>query len=145
MKIAVITDEIDADLGHALDVMAEYGVQGAELRQLWDKNVSDAPKDYWQRAKQELDRRGMTVVGIASPFYKCLLPGAEPDGPAGPLHGASARGLGDQIALLERCIEAAHYFDTKLVRTFSFWKDGPLTPEQEEAIAGRLRGAGGDG
>jgi sugar phosphate isomerase/epimerase len=134
MKLAVITDEIDADLGHALDVMAEYGVQGAELRQIWDKNIAEAPTEYWQRAKDELDARGMTVVGIASPFYKCGLPGAEPDGPAGPLHSASARGLGDQIALLERCLEAARFFDTTLIRTFSFWKQAPLTPAQEEMI-----------
>jgi len=134
MKLAVITDEIDTDLGHALDVMAEYGVRGAELRQLWDKNISDAPLEYWERAKRELGSRGMVVAGIASPFYKCGLPGAEPDGPAGPLHGASARGLGDQITLLERCIEAAQFFETNLIRTFSFWKHGPLTPEQEETI-----------
>ncbi len=134
MKLAVITDEIDADLGHALDVMAEYGVRGAELRQIWDKNIAEAPQEYWQRAKDLLDARGMTVVGIASPFYKCALPGVKPEGPAGPLHSASARGLGDQIALLERCIEAARFFDTTLIRTFSFWKQGPLTPAQEELI-----------
>lgn len=134
MELAVITDEIDADLGHALDVMAEYGVRGAELRQVWDKNIAEAPLDYWQRAKDLLDARGMTVVGIASPFYKCALPGAEVDGPLGPLHSASALGLGDQIAVLERCIEAARFFDTTLIRTFSFWKQGPLTPTQEEMI-----------
>jgi len=134
MKLAVITDEIDADLGHALDVMAEYGVQGAELRQLWDKNIAEAPRSYWQRAKKELDARGMSAVGIASPFYKCALPGVEPEGPAGPLHSASARGLGDQIAVLERSIEAAQFFGANLVRTFSFWKHGPLTPAQEETI-----------
>ena len=134
MQIAVITDEIDADLGHALDVMAEYGVRGAELRQLWDKNISEAPMEYWERAKRLLNERGISVVGIASPFYKCGLPGAEPDGPSGPLHSASARGLGDQIALLERCVEAADFFGTTLIRTFSFWKHGPLSPEQEELI-----------
>jgi sugar phosphate isomerase/epimerase len=135
MKLAVITDEIDTDLEHSLAVMAEYGVHGAELRQIWDKNIAEAPREYWQRAKDLLDARGMSVVGIASPFYKCDLPGAEPEGPAGPLHSASARGLGDQIALLERCIEAAQFFDTQLIRTFSFWKLGPLTPKQEETIA----------
>ena len=134
MKLSVITDEIDADLGHALDVMAEYGVRGAELRQLWDKNIADASPDYWQRAKKELDARGMSVVGIASPFYKCAQPGIEPEGPVGPLHSASARGLGDQIAVLERSIAAAEFFGTSLVRTFSFWKHGPLTPTQEEMI-----------
>jgi len=134
LKLAVITDEIDSDLGHALDVMAEYGVQGAELRQLWDKNIAEAPREYWQRAKKELDARNMVVVGIASPFYKCALPGVEPEGPGGPLHSASARGLGDQIVVLERSLEAAEFFGTNLVRTFSFWKHGLLTPAQEESI-----------
>ncbi len=134
MKLAVITDEIDADLGRALDVMAEYGVTGAELRQVWEKNISEGSNEDWARAKDLLDSRGVSVVGIASPFYKCTLPGAAPDGPVGPLHSASARGLGDQISILERCIEAAHFFDTKFIRTFSFWKDGPLTPAQEEQI-----------
>lgn len=134
MELAVITDEIDADLGHALDVMAEYDAHGAELRNLWDKNIADAPRDYWQRAKDLLDAKGMHVVGIASPFFKCDMPGEEASGPTGPLHSASARGLGDQIALLEHCIEAARFFDTNLIRVFSFWKRGPLTPEIEEQI-----------
>lgn len=134
MKLAVITDEIDADLEHALDVMAEYGVRHAELRQIWDRNIGDAPRDYWERAKSLLDARGMSVVGIASPFFKCDLPGEEAEGPAGPLHSASARGLGDQIALLEHCIAAAEFFGTKMVRVFSFWKHGLLTPDIEEQI-----------
>lgn len=134
MQLAVITDEIDADLERALDVMAEYGVRGAELRQVWDKNIADAPKDYWERAKSLLDARGMHVVGIASPFYKCDLPGEGADGPTGPLHSATARGLGDQIALLEHCIEVARFFDTNLIRVFSFWRRGTLTPEVEERI-----------
>lgn len=134
MNVAVITDEIDNDVDHSLAVMAEYGVRGAELRQIWDKNIADAPQEYWQRAKDALDAHGMSVVGIASPFFKCDMPGAAPDGPAGPLHSASARGLGDQITLLERCIEAAQFFDTKVIRTFSFWKQGLLTPAQEELI-----------
>lgn len=134
MELAVITDEIDADLERALDVMLEYGVKAAELRGLWDKNIADAPLDYWQRAKDLLDARGMHVVGIASPFYKCDLPGEEAEGPTGPLHSASARGLGDQIALLEHCIEAARFFDTNLIRVFSFWRHGALTPETEEKI-----------
>ena len=134
MKMAVITDEIDADLGRALDVMAEYGVRGVELRSVWDKNIAEAPRGYWQRAKDLIDGRGMHVVGIASPFFKCDMPGVETavDGPAGPLHSASARGLGDQIALLQHCIEAARFFDTNLIRVFSFWKRGPLTPRRSK-------------
>jgi len=134
MQVAVITDEIDADLGHALDVMAEYGVTGAELRQVWDKNIADTNEDDWVRAKSLLDRHGMRVVGLATPFFKCDLPGEDSDGPAGPLHSATARGLGDQIALLEHCVAAAKFFGAPLIRVFSFWKRGPLTPEIEEYI-----------
>lgn len=134
MELAVITDEIDADLERALNVMLEYGVRGAELRMIWDKNIADAPQDYLQRAKDLLDAKGMHVVGIATPFYKCDLPGVEAAGEAGPLHSATARGLGEQIALLEHCIEVARFFDTNLVRVFSFWKRGTMTPEIEEMI-----------
>ncbi len=134
MQLAAITDEISADLARALDVMADYGVRGAELRTLWDKNIADAPLEYWQRAKALLDARGMHVVGIASPFYKCDLPGATVEGEAGPLHSATARGLGEQIALLEHCFDAARFFNTNLVRVFSFWKRGTLTPHIEEQI-----------
>lgn len=134
MQLAVVTDEIDTDLAHALDVMLEYGVRGAELRNLWDKNIADAPPEYWQRAKALLDARGMHVVGLASPFYKCDLPGVSVEGEAGPLHSATARGLGEQIALLEHCFDAARFFGTNMVRVFSFWKRGTLTPEIEEQI-----------
>ncbi len=134
MQLAVITDEIDNDLERALDVMAEYGVRGAELRAMWDKNIADAPIEYWHRAKALLDARGMHVVGIASPFYKCDLPGVTADDEAGPLHSATARGLAEQIALLEHCFDAARFFGTTLIRVFSFWKRGPLTPLIEEQI-----------
>ena len=134
MQVAVITDEIDEDLDRALDVMAEYSVTGAELRQVWGRNIADTTEDDWARIKESLDRHGANVVSLATPFYKCDLPGEAAGGPAGPLHSASARGLGDQIALLEHCIAAARFFDTRLIRVFSFWKRGPLTPEVEERI-----------
>lgn len=134
MKLAVITDEIDADLAHALEVMLEYDIRGAELRQIGETNISELPRESWQKTKDLLDSKGITVVGLATPFYKCALPGETEDGPSGPLHSASARGLGDQIQLLEHCIAAAKFFDTKFLRVFSFWKRGALTPEIEEQI-----------
>jgi sugar phosphate isomerase/epimerase len=134
MELAVITDEIDADLDRAAAVMAEYGVRGAELRQIWDRNISEATPEQLQRAKEVLNAHGIRVIGIASPFYKCDLAGEESEGPTGPLHSASARGLAEQIAILEKCIRTAHFFDTNLVRVFTFWKHGPLTPRIEEMI-----------
>lgn len=134
MQLSVITDEIDSDLGHALDVMAEYGVRGAEIRQIWDKNIADAPEDYLRRAKDLLDSHGVTVVGIASPFYKCEMPGESADGPLGPLHSAVARGLDEQMSVLNRSIKAAHFLGTDLIRVFSFWRRSSLTPDVEDRI-----------
>ena len=45
MKLAVITDEISMDFPYALDVMREYGVESAELRSAWDKNIVDLADD----------------------------------------------------------------------------------------------------
>ena len=134
MKLAVITDEIGLDFEPSLDVMAEYGITGAELRQIGSKHVLDLTSEELSRVKRQLEQRGMHVVGIATPFYKCDMPGAKVDGPVGNLHSASATGLGDQIAMLLRSFEVAKFFDCNLVRVFSFWKRGPLTPEIEDTI-----------
>lgn len=138
MDLAVITDEIDADLEHALDVMVEYGVRGVELRQVWDTHIIDASEDQKALARSLIVDRGMVVAAIASPFYKCDLPGETENVPGGSLHSASALGLGDQIDLLQRAFNTARYFDTTLVRIFNFWKRHPLSPEIEDQIVDLL-------
>ena len=36
--------------------------------------------------------------------------------------------------MLRRCIELAHFFDTTIIRVFSFWRKAAFTPEIEEQI-----------
>jgi sugar phosphate isomerase/epimerase len=134
MKVSVITDEIDNDLEHALDVMAEYGVRSAELRTVWDKNIADAPDEYIDRIKRIIDSRKVNIVGIASPFYKCDLPGTSGEGASGPLHDAIARDFNQQMDILKRCIDIAHLLGTSFVRVFTFWNKIALTLEIEEKI-----------
>jgi sugar phosphate isomerase/epimerase len=126
IRPAVITDEITQDFEHALDVMLEYGVKTAELRGLWGKNVLELDETERGRAKEALERRGMSVCSIASPFGKCKL---RPDGEAeaGPLHLAVERSLEEQLSVLELAVELARFFGTDLVRGFAFWKQGELT------------------
>ena len=69
MKLAAITDEISQDFEHALDVMLEYGVMGAELRGLWGTNIAELSEEQVVRAKKALKERGITVVGLATPFF----------------------------------------------------------------------------
>lgn len=133
MDLSVITDEISQDFEHALDVMAEYDVKGAELRCLWDVNIADLDEEGILRAKKLIDDRGARVSCIASPFFKCeLFEGI--DGVTGMTHGASDRGMADQMALLEKCIRLCDIFDTRFIRVFAFWKRGELT----EDIEGRI-------
>jgi hypothetical protein len=51
VELSVITDEISMDFDHALDVMLECGVKGAELRSLWDTNIGDLSDERIERAK----------------------------------------------------------------------------------------------
>jgi sugar phosphate isomerase/epimerase len=133
MKLAVITDEITQDFEHALDVMGEYAVTGAELRGLWGTNVADLDAGQVGRAKQALAERGMSVVCLATPMFKCDLTSDESE-ILGRMHLAKARGLSEQNELLKRCCGLAHQFGTDLIRVFTFWRKGDLTPEVEERI-----------
>ncbi len=136
MPLAAITDEISQDFEYALDVMGEYNVQGAELRGLWGANIADLTDAQVERAKNALHTRGLPVVCLATPFFKCDLPReANPDdGNAGPLHLAPPRPFADQMELLTRCIRLANAFDTRFLRVFSFWRKDALTPQLEERI-----------
>lgn len=133
MKLAAITDEITQDFERALDVLREYDVRGAELRGLWGTNIADLDAEQTARARRALKERGIEVVCLATPFYKCNL---EEDTAEihGRMHLAQPRSLSDQIELLRRCCHLAHEFGTDLIRVFTFWKRGPLTPEVERRI-----------
>lgn len=133
MRLSVITDEISQEFEHALDVMGEYGVHGAELRGLWGTNIGDLSNAQVTRAKEALAARGMTVSCLATPFYKCDLQDDEAV-VAGRMHLARARAYTEQMDLLRRCCELAHDFGTRLVRVFAFWRQGQLTPDVERRI-----------
>ena len=133
MKLSVITDEISMDFEHALDIMQEYGCEGAELRSLWGTNIVDLSDDQIERAKRALDARGMAVSCIASPLFKCDLD--ETGGSAaGRTHQAQERGLGQQMDVLERCIHLCGVFDTPFIRIFAFWRRGDLADNIEKEI-----------
>ncbi len=133
MKLSVITDEITQDFERALDAMGDYGVRYAELRGLWGTNIAELDDAQVERAKQAMAARGISVSCLATPFYKCELD-ENVATVRGPMHLATARGQGEQMELLRRCAGLAHRFDTELIRVFTFWRRGELTPAIEERI-----------
>ena len=134
MQLAAITDEMSMDLAYALDAMKECGCAGAELRSVWDTNVGDLSDEQVDEALRILDQKQFEVCCLASPLWKCELPGAG-GGELGMIHQATERGPQQQMALLKRLTDLACRFNTKLIRVFSYWKRGDLTPEIEDAIA----------
>lgn len=133
MKLSVITDEITQDFERALDIMGEYGVVHAELRGLWGTNIADLDAEQVKRAKRAMAERGVTVSCLSTPFFKCDLDADEAT-VAGRMHLAKARSLSEQMELLRRCCDLAHQFGTGLIRVFTFWRKGEMTPAIEARI-----------
>jgi sugar phosphate isomerase/epimerase len=123
----VITDEISNDLKHALAVCREYDVRQAELRVVGDANLVDLAPEAVREAKDVIDGEGFAVPCLATPLFKCDLPGTH-TGETGPMHAARARTMDDQMELLKRCCDLAHLFGAPIIRVFAFWRT-EATPE----------------
>ena len=123
IPIAAITDEFSPDLSQAIPPMKEIGMTAAELRVGGRKNIMDLTSDELKRAKEQLDAAGLSVVSIASPLMKCVLPGG-PEIDRRFQHDifASKHTYDDQPRLTEHAFELAHFFGARIVRVFSYWR-----------------------
>ncbi len=129
LPIAAITDEFSPDLETALGAMQEIGMQAAELRVLWGKNILDLSDEEVERARRICADRGFRVISIASPLLKCVLP----DSPAIDSRFqhdvfASKHTFADQPRLAERAFAVAGKLGAGIVRVFSFWRT--VSPEK---------------
>jgi sugar phosphate isomerase/epimerase len=107
MRLSVITDEIDPDLGRSLDVCEELGLGAVELRTVDGVSIVDHRPDELRTLRLQLDHRGFRVSAIASPFLKC---DRCDDRPA-------------QEEIHERALSAAALLSAPVVRAFSFWRE----------------------
>ena len=123
IPIAAISDEFSPDLDKALSAMKEIGMTGVELRVISGKNILDLTDSELDRVADRVASKGLRVVSIASPIFKCVLP----DSPAVDdrfQHDvfASKHTFADQPRLAERAFVIAHRLGAKIVRVFSFWR-----------------------
>jgi sugar phosphate isomerase/epimerase len=136
---AAITDEFSFDLDTALDAMAEAGMTGAELRLIGDRNIIDFSDDEVLRVRERVERRGMTVLGIASPVLKCVLPDAPPlDARFQQDVFGSSYTIADQPRLSTRAFEIAEKSGAKIIRVFSYWRT-TAPPQCFDRIVAALR------
>ena len=121
--MAAITDEFSPDLELALDAMTAAGIEGAELRLVNGTNVVDLTDREADLARLAVERRRMTVVGIASPLLKCVLPGGPPLVPDIQQDVFGSRyAFSDQTRLTDRALTVAERVGAPLIRVFSYWR-----------------------
>jgi sugar phosphate isomerase/epimerase len=104
-RLSALSDEINADLGVALDVMRTEGLTEIEVRTVAGKNVLDLSDAEAQRAAAQIRDAGFTVSGLASPIGKS------------PITQPAAA----EAARLRRALQLCAIFGTRRVRIFSFY------------------------
>ena len=107
-KLAVFTDEVSQDFGRAVDFAKEFGLDGIEIRSVWNKPPHKLDPDDVRRMRSILKGTNLAVASIASPFFKCELD--------------SAREREEHMDILHRSAELGRAFDCRLVRGFAFWR-----------------------
>ncbi len=128
-RIGAITDEFSPDLETALESMAEIGMEAAELRMVFGKNIIDLTDKEVVHATNLCVDYGMKVVSIASPLLKCTLPDAPPiDERFQQDMFAAKHKFEDQPHLTERAFEIANLTGAKIIRVFSYWR--VVTPNE---------------
>jgi L-ribulose-5-phosphate 3-epimerase len=119
-----VTDEFSPnDLDKALDAMVELGMVFAELRVVNGRNIIDLEDAELARVRASIKARGMSVVSIASPLLKCVLPDAPPIAPhmQQDVFGRDYS-FADQPALARRAFEIADQLGARIIRVFSYWR-----------------------
>lgn len=119
MKLGVICDGISRDLGHALGVMAEFGLAYAELQFVWDKEVGDHTPAETARIKALLADHGTPVSCLSRHVFAGLTTTNRPGDAAHTGH----------MDALKRVIAMAQDLSSPLVRI--------MTNKKEQILWGR--------
>jgi L-ribulose-5-phosphate 3-epimerase len=119
-RLACFTDEISQDLGRALEVCREFGLDGIELRSAWERGPHNFTEDEADRVAGAIEESGLAVACIASPFLKC--------------------DIGDEAAyethlgILRSSIALGRRLGAPVIRGFTFWR----TTDPDEALLDRI-------
>ncbi len=134
MRLGAITDEFSPDPEIAAAAMRACGLETAELRVLWGRNILDLNDEEVKRALGIFAKQGLAIDSVASPVFKCVLPGGAPlDSRFERDVFQAAYEFSDQKRLAERAFEIAERSGARLVRVFSFWRTA-----QPEAVFERV-------
>ena len=103
---SVVTDEISQDLDRAIALAREFGLEGLDVRSVWDKTIHELDDDELSRLRRAADAAGLAIPSVAPPFLKC-----RPDE------------WTEHKRILDRTLRAADRLGATIVRGFTFWRD----------------------
>jgi L-ribulose-5-phosphate 3-epimerase len=118
--LGVTSDEIDEDLKTALTFLREFGLEYAEIRNLWGKYNTSQPIEKIREARALMDEYRVRTSILSTGFFKVPLP------------AENSAALDGEWKLLDSAFERATILGVKKLRTFAFtYKPG----EKPEASA----------
>lgn len=131
-KIAVITDEISQDFGHACEVASQqFGMGWVEIRAAWNKNVMNFDAKEISEILSVLKTNNLRVTDIASPLFKVDWPDAPKSKFSEKDQFNASFSYAQQDAVLDRCIELAKKLSTDRIRCFDFWRLDDPAPHRK--------------
>ncbi|MEM9105612.1 MAG: sugar phosphate isomerase/epimerase family protein [Pseudomonadota bacterium] len=113
MKLGVICDGISRDLGHALSVMDEFGLEYAELQFVGDTEVGDHTDQEIAGIKVLLEQHEKPVSCLSRHIFAGM---TTANRPGDPLHT-------EHMDALKRVIDMAHELGSPLVRIMTSKKE----------------------
>jgi sugar phosphate isomerase/epimerase len=117
-KLGVTTDEIDEDLKTALVFLREFGLDQAEIRNLWGKYNTSQPIERIREARKLLDEYRVQTSILSTGFFKVPLPADK------------SAALDEQWALLDGAFERAEILGVSKLRTFAFTYKSTEKPDE---------------
>lgn len=120
-KLSVFTDEVSQNFERAVSVAVEYGLDGVEIRSVWDKPPQSLDNNDIREMRELLKGTGLKVCAIASPFYKC--------------HLDNAKERDEHLEILRKCARLADAFECSIIRGFTFWREKPVSSHWTEILA----------
>lgn len=111
-KVGIISDEISLDFEHAVKVIKELGAIHVEVRNLWNKNITQVSDSEFSEIRNIVEKYGLTISNLDSPTFKIYI--------------NDEKGYKEHLQILRKVIELSKKIDINYTRIFTFWYEGEL-------------------
>jgi sugar phosphate isomerase/epimerase len=125
LELAIVTDEIDADIRRAIDLGTSWGIEKYEIRCIGPNRIPAVPDADLALLAQLKDDHNITYTALSPGIFKLPI--------------SQAKGLESEVdEVLPRTIDVAGKLDIDTIIVFGFQKDKETRSDQRDAVLGFL-------